>query len=224
MTHHRHTRRRHAGHRRHGLAASTAHDRRAARGAAARPHAAADRDGHDPGRAVPADLPLRVRRRDPRRRRSRYVDFLVPGFVVTGVLFSGHRARPPAWPRTSSTGFVDRLRSLPIPRSAVLAARALADTALLALGPRRHGRDRLRGRLPAPRHRRSQGLAAFGLVRRVRLRVRVGVHLHRACSPATPRRRRACRCSSSRSRSSRAPTSRSRRCRAGCSRSPSTSR
>ena len=60
-------------------------------------------------------------------------------------------------------GFVDRLRSLPIPRSSVLAARALADTAILALasaitvaiafavGFRLHGSV-------------LDGLAAFGLV------------------------------------------------------------
>ena len=29
-------------------------------------------------------------------------------------------------------GFIDRVRSLPIPRSAVLAARAVADTAIFA--------------------------------------------------------------------------------------------
>src|SRR5947208_13145549 len=52
-----------------------------------------------------------------------YVDFLVPGFVATSVLFSG---------MTTSTGvaddleqgFVDRLRSLPIPRASVLAGLA----------------------------------------------------------------------------------------------------
>jgi hypothetical protein len=31
----------------------------------------------------------------------RYVDFMVPGFIVAGVLFSG-RPPPPGWPRTSS--------------------------------------------------------------------------------------------------------------------------
>jgi ABC transporter DrrB family efflux protein len=60
-------------------------------------------------------------------------------------------------------GIVDRLRSLPIPRSAVLAARAIADTAILtwsigvtvalgfAVGFRLHGSA-------------LEGLAAFGLV------------------------------------------------------------
>jgi ABC transporter DrrB family efflux protein len=91
-----------------------------------------------------------------------YVDYLVPGFVVTGVLFSGIGAAV-ATAEDLESGFVDRLRSLPIPRSSVLAARALADTAILALaslvtiaiafavGFRLHGSV-------------VDGLAAFGLV------------------------------------------------------------
>jgi ABC transporter DrrB family efflux protein len=91
-----------------------------------------------------------------------YVDYLVPGFVATGVLFSGIGAAV-ATAEDLEHGFVDRLRSLPIPRSSVLAARAIADTAILALasavtvaiafavGFRLHGSV-------------VEGLAAFGLV------------------------------------------------------------
>jgi ABC-2 type transport system permease protein len=91
-----------------------------------------------------------------------YVDYLVPGFVATGVLFSGIGASV-AMAEDLDQGFVDRLRSLPIPRSSVLAARAIADTAILALasavtvaiafavGFRLHGSV-------------VEGLAAFGLV------------------------------------------------------------
>jgi ABC-2 type transport system permease protein len=61
-----------------------------------------------------------------------YVDYLVPGFIATGVLFSGIGAAV-ATAEDVEQGFVDRLRSLPIPRSSVLAARVLADTAILAL-------------------------------------------------------------------------------------------
>jgi ABC transporter DrrB family efflux protein len=61
-----------------------------------------------------------------------YVDYLVPGFVATGVLFSGIGAAV-ATAEDLENGFIDRLRSLPIPRSSVLAARVLADTAILAL-------------------------------------------------------------------------------------------
>jgi ABC-2 type transport system permease protein len=91
-----------------------------------------------------------------------YVDYLVPGFVTTGVLFTGIGTAV-AIAEDLDQGFVDRLRSLPIPRSSVLAARALADTAILtwslgvtvaigfAVGFRLHGTW-------------LQGLAAFGLV------------------------------------------------------------
>jgi ABC-2 type transport system permease protein len=62
-----------------------------------------------------------------------YVDFLVPGFITTGILFSGMGAAAGV-AEDLEQGFVDRLRSLPIPRSAVLAGRALADTAVLVWG------------------------------------------------------------------------------------------
>ena len=91
-----------------------------------------------------------------------YVDFLVPGFIATGVLFSGIGAAV-GMAEDVEQGFVDRLRSLPIPRGSVLAARALADTGILvlaasvtvaiayAVGFRLHGSV-------------LAGLAAFGLV------------------------------------------------------------
>jgi ABC-2 type transport system permease protein len=91
-----------------------------------------------------------------------YVDFLVPGFIATGVLFSGIGTAV-AMAEDLEQGFIDRLRSLPIPRSSVLAGRAFADTAILALslgvasaigfavGFRLHGSA-------------LDGLAAFGLV------------------------------------------------------------
>ena len=91
-----------------------------------------------------------------------YVDFLVPGFITTGLLFAGMGAAAGV-AEDLEQGFVDRLRSLPIPRSAVLAGRALADTALLvwslaitsavgfAVGFRLHGGL-------------ADALAAFGLL------------------------------------------------------------
>jgi ABC-2 type transport system permease protein len=91
-----------------------------------------------------------------------YVDFLIPGFVTTGVLFTGIGTAV-AMAQDLEEGFIDRLRSLPIPRSSVLAGRAIADTAILtwslgftvaigfAVGFRLHGSV-------------LQGLAAFGLV------------------------------------------------------------
>jgi len=62
-----------------------------------------------------------------------YVDFLVPGFIASMVLFVGMGAAT-GIAEDMHEGFVDRLRSLPIPRSAVLAGRALADTAQLVWG------------------------------------------------------------------------------------------
>jgi ABC-2 type transport system permease protein len=91
-----------------------------------------------------------------------YVNYLVPGFVTTGVLFTGIGAAV-AMAEDLEHGFVDRLRSLPIPRSSVLAGRALADTAILtwslgftvaigfAVGFRVHGTA-------------LDAIAAFGLV------------------------------------------------------------
>ena len=58
---------------------------------------------------------------------TKYVDFLVPGFVSTGVLFSGIGAATGVADDLQQ-GFVDRLRSLPVPRASFLAGRALADT------------------------------------------------------------------------------------------------
>jgi ABC-2 type transport system permease protein len=60
-----------------------------------------------------------------------YVDFLVPGFIVTTILWTGMNA-PAGVVEDAASGVHDRLRSLPIPRSAVLVGRSLADTALVA--------------------------------------------------------------------------------------------
>jgi ABC-2 type transport system permease protein len=62
-----------------------------------------------------------------------YVDFLVPGFVVTGVLFSGMGASAGVADDIDK-GFFDRLRSLPVSRTALLGGRALADTVLVTWG------------------------------------------------------------------------------------------
>jgi len=91
-----------------------------------------------------------------------YVDYLAPGFIATGVLFMGIGTAT-AMAEDLEQGFIDRLRSLPIPRSSVLIARATADTTILAWGTaftaavafavgfRLHGSA-------------VDGLAAFGLV------------------------------------------------------------
>jgi len=62
-----------------------------------------------------------------------YVNFLVPGFVTTGVLFTGQGAATGVADDLQQ-GFVDRLRSLPVPRSSFLVGRAMADTVWCAWG------------------------------------------------------------------------------------------
>jgi len=62
-----------------------------------------------------------------------YVNFLVPGFITTGIIFGG-MASAAGIAEDHEQGFFDRLRSLPIPRSSVLAGRAVADTATGAWG------------------------------------------------------------------------------------------
>jgi ABC-2 type transport system permease protein len=58
-----------------------------------------------------------------------YVDFLVPGFLATAILW-GLMSAPPGIAEDAASGVHDRFRSLPIPRLAVVAGRSLADTAL----------------------------------------------------------------------------------------------
>src|SRR3954469_22417125 len=62
-----------------------------------------------------------------------YVDFLVPGFLVTGILWLGMAASSGV-AEDATTGVHDRLRSLPIPRSSVMFGRSVADTALTLWG------------------------------------------------------------------------------------------
>ena len=62
-----------------------------------------------------------------------YVEFLVPGFFVTGILWLGMPASSGV-AEDATTGVHDRLRSLPIPRSAVMFGRSIADTALILWG------------------------------------------------------------------------------------------
>lgn len=60
-----------------------------------------------------------------------YVDYFVPGFVVTSVLFSGMGSSAGV-AEDVQAGLFDRLRSLPIAHLSVIAGRILADTALVA--------------------------------------------------------------------------------------------
>ena len=89
---------------------------------------------HRAGRALPAHLPLRLRRRGGATPgASSYVDFLVPGFVVTGVLFQGMGAASGV-ADDQEGGLFDRLRSLPIRLLSIITGRVGADSALVAWG------------------------------------------------------------------------------------------
>ncbi|MFM8304729.1 MAG: ABC transporter permease [Actinomycetota bacterium] len=61
-----------------------------------------------------------------------YVDFLVPGFVVSGLLFTAGGASV-AVAEEAAGGLYDRLRSLPISDWAVLAGRGFADALLMVI-------------------------------------------------------------------------------------------
>lgn len=62
-----------------------------------------------------------------------YVDFLVPGFVVTSVLFTGSDVAVGVADDVEK-GVTDRLRSLPVSRTALLAGRVAAEAGLLTMG------------------------------------------------------------------------------------------
>jgi ABC-2 type transport system permease protein len=59
-----------------------------------------------------------------------YVDFLIPGLAAAGAMFSGAGGAVGV-ATDAESGLFDRLRSLPIPGSAVLVGRSVADTALV---------------------------------------------------------------------------------------------
>lgn len=62
-----------------------------------------------------------------------YVDFLIPGMVLTSVLITG-TGTAIAVAEDIDQGFFDRLRSLPVPRIGLPAGRAVADTVIVAWG------------------------------------------------------------------------------------------
>lgn len=62
-----------------------------------------------------------------------YVDFLIPGMVATSALITG-TGTAVAVAEDADKGFNDRLRSLPVPRLAILAGRALGDLVIIAWG------------------------------------------------------------------------------------------
>jgi ABC-2 type transport system permease protein/oleandomycin transport system permease protein len=75
--------------------------------------------------AVRADVPLRLRRRDSDPGES-YVNYLMPGIFAQTVAF-GAITTAVGLSEDLGKGLVDRFRTLPMARSAVLAGRTLAD-------------------------------------------------------------------------------------------------
>jgi ABC transporter DrrB family efflux protein len=61
-----------------------------------------------------------------------YVEFLVPGFVVSGLLFTAGGSAV-AVAEDAASGIYDRFRSLPISDTAVLIGRGVADAALMTI-------------------------------------------------------------------------------------------
>ena len=61
-----------------------------------------------------------------------YVDFLIPGIIVQNIAFGGF-VTALGLAEDMTKGLIDRFRSLPMARGAVLAGRALADVATNAL-------------------------------------------------------------------------------------------
>ena len=61
----------------------------------------------------------------------KYVDFLIPALAAVSGLFSSGAV---GVAEDADSGLFDRLRSLPVPRAAVLLGRSMADTALITWG------------------------------------------------------------------------------------------
>jgi ABC-2 type transport system permease protein len=63
-----------------------------------------------------------------------YVDYLIPGMVMTSVLITGAGLIAIGVAEDSEQGFFDRMRSLPAPRLALPAGRVLGDTLIATWG------------------------------------------------------------------------------------------
>ena len=107
-----------------------------------------------------------------------YVDFLIPGIIVQNIAFGGF-VTALGLNEDLHKGLIDRFRSLPMARPAVLAGRTLADVVTNPLSVARAARHRPDHRLLVPREpardrRRRRPAAAL------RLRVLVGLRAARA--------------------------------------------
>ena len=103
--------------------------------------------------------------------RGDYTEFLVAGLF--GMIIAQTAPGTTVGIATDmTTGVIDRFRSLPMSRSAVLAGRTMADTCTSAIARGRRGRDRVRRRVahqqrPARRAGRVRAVAAVRASRSV---------------------------------------------------------
>ena len=81
---------------------------------------------HDPADHVRAAVRVRVRRRDQARPGYDYKDFLIPGIIVQNIAFGGFITAM-GLAEDLNKGLIDRFRSLPMSRAALLAGRTLSD-------------------------------------------------------------------------------------------------
>ena len=90
-----------------------------------------------------------------------YVDFLIPGIIVQNIAFGGF-VTALGLNEDLSKGLIDRFRSLPMARPAVLAGRTLADVVTNTLSVDRARRHRPDHRLLVQRERRRRSSPASG--------------------------------------------------------------
>lgn len=116
----------------------------------------------------------------------RYVDYLVPGFVMTSVLVTGTGVAT-AVAEDIDQGVFDRFRSLPVPRFGLALGRVVGDTVIIAATlAATAALGFLLGFPPAGHHR--PGPVGLCAVRCVRVRVSLGIRLHRAIRGKRARR------------------------------------
>ena len=107
-----------------------------------------------------------------------YVDFLIPGIIVQNIAFGGF-VTALGLNEDLHKGLIDRFRSLPMARAAVLAGRTLADVVTNLLSVVVLHRDRPDHRLHV-RHDRARVPRRRGAAAALRLRVLVGLRAARA--------------------------------------------
>ena len=107
-----------------------------------------------------------------------YVDFLIPGIIVQSMTFGGF-VTALGLAEDLKKGLIDRFRSLPMSRAAVLTGRTLADVATNVAPARRDARRSASPSASASRRASPRSSRGIALAAADRLRVLVGVRVHR---------------------------------------------